>query len=114
MAEERTVPTGEHRRHPPPALGNASVPDGVDAAVDAMELAAADSVIQAIGGETNVEELATRNDPMLAVGQLRDRPPVLVDFAVTITVNSPTNRHGPRLAAKDGPMARETRQNTPP
>src|SRR3954452_16648970 len=72
MTEDSAGPAGEHGSHPASPLRQALVADGVDALVDAVELAQASAPVDRLTTETELNELSKGNDSVLPGGQHRD------------------------------------------
>src|SRR4051794_11300407 len=72
MTEHSAGAAGEHGSHPASALRQALVADGIDALVDAMELAQPSAPVDRLTTETELNELSKGNDSVLPGGQRRD------------------------------------------
>jgi hypothetical protein len=70
VAEQSVWSTREHAAHPAAEIADLSVSDGVDAAVDRMQLAGRDPVIDRAPPETHRNQLAVRNDAVLPAGKV--------------------------------------------
>jgi len=71
VAQDSALTTGENRRHPAPVPARRAVTDGVDAAVEAVELPAREAVSDRSGSQTGAFELMPRNDSVLSSRDLR-------------------------------------------
>jgi len=65
VAEDGTGTAGEHRCHEEAVEAQAAVPDGVDAAVDAMELAALYAASDAVLADPELLKLRSRDHTVL-------------------------------------------------
>lgn len=65
MAEYSSVAIREYRGHPKSPLGKASMPVGVDAAMQGMQATEADPCIDRSGSQAKRHKLPPRDDPML-------------------------------------------------
>jgi hypothetical protein len=73
MAQNRAGPAGQHRRPPPPPLGELAVPDRVDTAVDDVEVAGLDAPLDLVTRISEGSKLPILDDSVLAIRQLGDR-----------------------------------------
>lgn len=73
MTQDPPVPGSEDSGHPDAALGELSMADGVDATVNAMEPAGPDAVVDRAPAEAEPGELPRFDEPVLALGDRRDR-----------------------------------------
>jgi hypothetical protein len=111
VAEQGAFAAREDSGHPAPALGQAVVADGVDPLVDHMERRRCDEAIDSPGGKAHLQQVAARDDPVLAGSEGGDGSQSLLtvaEFAPNSVVNSPSNPHAGRLASGHARMARET------
>lgn len=71
MTENRTGAAGQNGGHEAPVQAQAPVPHGVDAVVDAVELAAISAIANRSRTQTRVFELPPRSHTMLPRGDSR-------------------------------------------
>ena len=80
-------PTGEDGGEPAPLLSQIRVADRVDAAVEWVEVAAAEQALELIGRDAGVEELGTGDNSVLASGEIGDRSGRWLTFGAHATPN---------------------------
>ena len=66
-------PGGEHGGHEEAVARQPSVPDRVDALMDAVQRSASEPILDRPPGEPQPGKLGARHDAVLARGELRDR-----------------------------------------
>ena len=80
VAQNRILAAGENRGHETAVEGEAAVSHRVDAAVDAMELAALHTASDAVLADPYLSELLDGDDSMLSRGDLSHLQIETVDF----------------------------------
>jgi hypothetical protein len=87
VAQKGASPAGEDGREPAALLGQLRVADRVDAAVQRVEVAAAEQALELIGRDAGVEELGAGDNSMLASGEIGDRGGQWARFGAHATPN---------------------------
>jgi hypothetical protein len=72
VAEDATVAGAEDGREVPALSTEATMADGIDAAVDLVEAVGADPAVDHVGGDAEIKQLPPTDDPMLPSGDARD------------------------------------------
>lgn len=82
--------------------------DRKNATVDRSQAAAADTRVDGAGTEAHLEELASSNDAVLALGQGGDPPfaPTSRSFTLTVMANLRLEGNRPMVARTVAPMVR--------
>ena len=80
VTDDGSLTAGEHRRHEAAVEAEARVADGVDAAVDAVELATCDSIADGPRSQASAFDLRSRSYTMLAIGDSGDLSVGRVEF----------------------------------
>jgi hypothetical protein len=69
VAEDGVLTAGQDRRHPVAFAADLRMPDRIDPAVDRVQQAALDAPLDRARAYSDVEQLLSRDDSMLAAGQ---------------------------------------------
>lgn len=72
VADHGALPRREDRRHPPTVRGEAGVSDGIDPAVNPMELTPTGTLGDRVPSQSRRDELSKRDDPVLPFGDSGD------------------------------------------
>jgi hypothetical protein len=106
VAEDRVLAAGEECGHEAAVEGEAAVPHGVDAAVDAVELAAVDAARGAVLANPYPSELLDGDDSMLSRRDLGNPPIEPVDFLPHVREQVDRAPSPPPLETRYAPRAR--------
>jgi hypothetical protein len=74
MAQNRSVPDRDHGSHPAALGAWSQVPDRVDPAMEAMQSAESQPIQHGVVRNAALSQLASRDHPVLASGELGDDP----------------------------------------
>jgi hypothetical protein len=72
MAEHRSLPASEHRRHPASLFTRGDVPYGVDAAMDPVQVPPPQTIVNRFPPKPTVKQLTPRDHAVLPSGELCD------------------------------------------
>src|SRR5215218_8779146 len=97
VTERRSVAAGKHSGQPSPLLGQASMPDGVDAAMDAVQLPALHSTRDAAVADPGFAKLSSIDHPVLPRRQGRNLEGRLGAFRPHTGHKAPSPSVSPRL-----------------
>jgi hypothetical protein len=100
MTQHRTRAGGQDRRQPVTLPGQHAVPDRVDAAMDDVQQASRDTVIDRLGADSHPDQLRPRHQTMLSVRPRRDHSiqRSSVRFTPYFGVKRTLDRHAPMVA----------------
>jgi len=74
MAENRSLSASQHSCHPPPLLANVGIADGINTAMNAVEVSGRCAVRDTAGDESDIPRLPSRDHPMLVASDACHKP----------------------------------------